>query len=229
MLFRSGQNDGLKRKLIPRLKKATAGSKCWAVLFLKVPCAAMPLMGVTAIGTQGWCRMAVPLMAAAAAVSVASAVTTAKAQKNQAGAQAKAAEYNAGVAAQDAENAGLIASANEDEQRRKSAIALGAQRAALTEGGIDVSSGTGADLMEQSGLNAELDALNIRYQGKLQQRGFNTQAVMSTLEKNNARYAQRQAFIGGVMGAASAGLSGAAQTSYMARTPSTTPIAKGVS
>lgn len=79
----------------------------------------------------------------------------------------KAADYSAKVEKVNAQNILSQAAANEDAQRRKSAVQMGQQRAALAESGISLSSGTGLDLTNESAINAERDALNIRYSGKL--------------------------------------------------------------
>jgi hypothetical protein len=56
-------------------------------------------------------------------------------------------------------------SASQEElSRRNSAQVLGEQRAMISQSGMS-SSGTAADVAEQSGANAEIDALNIRFKG----------------------------------------------------------------
>lgn len=105
-------------------------------------------------------------------------------QSNQAASQQQAnanvADYNAKVSDQNATSALQAANANEEAQRRKDAMQIGAQKASLAENGIDLTSGTGSDLVQQSSLNAELDALNIRYQGKLQATAAKNQGILDT-------------------------------------------------
>ena len=56
----------------------------------------------------------------------------------------------------------------EELQRKNAREFLGRQAAAFAEGG----SGSGAQVMNQSAINAELDALNVRYRGQLSKFGY---------------------------------------------------------
>lgn len=114
--------------------------------------------------------------------------------------QAKAANYNAAVEEQNAKNALQVANANEEAQRRKSAGDLGRMRASLAENGLSLTEGTGADLYTQSDKNAEMDALNIRYGGTVQNVNSRNQAQLFRMNASSARTA-------GYIGAASAFLS----------------------
>jgi cytochrome c biogenesis factor len=157
----------------------------------------------------------------AIAAAVASAVGTISAAQNQARnfeAQSQAMEYNARVNEQAGANALLAASANEDAKRRENSMKVGAQRAALIEGGMDITSGTGADLVYQSNVNTELDALNIRYQGALQSKGYNDQATIDRMQASNAR-SNAKAATGPGMWASAAGsaLSSYAGAKYLTR------------
>ena len=83
----------------------------------------------------------------------------------QSNSQRKSLQYQADMQRQQAQVAQQQASVNEDAQRRLAAVQIGRQRAAAAaDGGL---SGTNLDLIGESNTNAELDALNIRYQGKL--------------------------------------------------------------
>jgi hypothetical protein len=120
----------------------------------------------------------------AAAVTAVSAIAAGDAQR-------RAAHTNADIARQKAKIAEQQAGVNEDAQRRRASMVLGQQRAAAAESGSDLSSGTNADLAAQSATNAELDALNIRYQGKIgalsdtEQAGFDD---MRARDANTAGY-----------------------------------------
>lgn len=103
------------------------------------------------------------------------------------GQQAKAAaDYNAKVDEQNATLTGQQANQREEVFRREARQTLGRQRAALAESGTGLS-GSGADIIEDSALNLELDALNIRYQGELEARGLIEQAKMTKLEGRQRR------------------------------------------
>lgn len=127
-------------------------------------------------------------------VGVASAVQGADAQR-------RAAHTNADISRQKAKIAVDQAGVNEDAQRRRAQMVLGQQRAAAAESGSDLSTGTNADLATQSATNAELDALNIRYQGKLGQLSGTEQAGLDDMRADDATTA-------GQLGVASAALSG---------------------
>lgn len=127
-------------------------------------------------------------------VGVATAVSSADAQR-------RAAHTNADIARQKGKIAADQANVNEDAQRRRAQLILGQQRAAAAESGSDLSTGTNADLAAQSATNAELDALNIRYQGKLGILSNNEQAGLDDMRADDASNAQ-------YLNAASSALSG---------------------
>lgn len=124
----------------------------------------------------------------------------------------KQAHFQADVSKQRAQVAADQANVNEDAQRRRAAMALGQQRAAIIQagGGTD---GTNAELAKESGTNAEIDALNIRYQGKL--------GVMSnTADASAATFAGDNANTAGYLNAGAAALSSyGGYTRSKARTP----------
>lgn len=147
------------------------------------------------------------LAIAGAVASAASSVSQAKAASAQAKSAAQAANYNAAVAAQNAKTALDQGNANEEAQRRKARMVMGTQRAALAEAGIG-NEGTASDLVEQSASNAEMDALNIRYEAQLQSTGFLNQSALDTLQAKNARKQASQAMTSGYINAGAGALSG---------------------
>lgn len=159
--------------------------------------------------------MAAAALIATAVLSGISAMAEASAASSQADAEKSAAEYNAATARDQAANAARAASANEDAKRRESAMRLGSQRAALTESGVDITSGTGADLMAQSTLNTEMDALNIRYQGKLQAKGYNDQAALDDMAASAAGKRKSSAWVTGGLKAGGSVLSGVGIYGYL--------------
>lgn len=119
---------------------------------------------------------------ASAASAVVAAVSYVQAGKNadaQGRAAQQAADYNAEIQAQNARVARQQAGAREEAQRRQARQVLGEQRAALSQAGIGLG-GSAADVYGQSAANAELDALNIRYEGELDARGLLAQSALST-------------------------------------------------
>lgn len=150
----------------------------WAIIAADVGATAVEATATTAATSA-----ATYLAAAAAVASVGSAVAGAQASR-------KSASYNAAIAANNAKVAGQQASVNEDAQRRRADMALGREAAgAADSGGL---SGTNLDTFQQSATNAELDALNIRYQGKL---GVMTNDEQSTLDNMNSKYANEAGYL----------------------------------
>lgn len=66
------------------------------------------------------------------------------------------------------------ATADEEAQRREARQVLGTQAAAMAQAGMN--GAQASKLVKQSALNAELDALNIRYQGQLKKSGLMAEA-----------------------------------------------------
>jgi len=155
--------------------------------------------------------VAVPyLIMASAVVGAVGAVNSANAQADNYRFQAQAQQTNATIAQQNAHNQLLVTDANEDQKRRKSAMQLGEQRASLLTAGIGAD-GSASDAIGQSAANAELDALNIRYQGQLQAANYTNQSLMDTAQAGASNQSAHNAIQAGYIGAASSLLSGAAK------------------
>ena len=90
-----------------------------------------------------------------------------------AGSQSEAAalKHNAKLGDMQAVQAGNVAAAREEVVRREADQVLGSQAAAYAQSGGGMG-GSAADVMRQSAVNAELDALTTRYEGELQAWGF---------------------------------------------------------
>jgi len=131
---------------------------------------------------------AIPLVLIAGATALSA---YGKVQEGQAA--GNVADYNAGVARQNANLAASIGAARESAVRSQNRAALGTQASALSEAGIGLE-GSAADVMRQSTINAELDALNTRYEAQLQARNFDVQATQSDYEARQARY---RGYVGG--------------------------------
>lgn len=148
------------------------------------------------------------LMLIGAAVQAVGAIQAGKAQKAEANARAQANQYNAKVKEMNAQVARTQANAREEQQRRKGRQVLGAQRAGIAQAGIGFS-GSALDIMEQSADMAELDALNIRYEGELQSTGLLADAEAERYEADVNRMAGRNAMKAAYIGAGSALIGGA--------------------
>lgn len=129
-------------------------------------------------------------------------------------AQADAEKINAREAELSATQAGLAASANEDAQRRQARALMGEQAAATGEAGLAMA-GSAKDIARQSALYAELDALNLRYEGEMKKRGFKWEAIQAKFRAKQAKKAATLSLIGGGLQMGGQAASGYASASYM--------------
>jgi hypothetical protein len=163
---------------------------------------------------------AIPILqGVGAVVSAIGAISQGNSQAASQQAAANAASYNATVDRQNAVQAQQIAAANEDAQRRKNAAMLGQTRGALIQAGIGTD-GSAADVLAQNSANAELDALNIRYEGAMNARAYNNSAMLNDARAQIARDNADAAQTGGYLGAGASLLKGAG--SYLASVPKAT-------
>lgn len=136
------------------------------------------------------------LAIAAAVVGAMSAYSKGTQTANQYEAYAQANAYNAALNRQKAETARSVYNQREEQIRRTSAVKLGAMRASIGEAGL----GGNPDLERQSEVLAELDALNIRYEGELESYGLLEQAKLDDYQygvnKTNASNARRSRWLG---------------------------------
>ena len=135
------------------------------------------------------------LVAASAGLAAYSAYQGGKAQERAYNAQAEQDEANARAKA-------LETSINEDALRKERRAKLARMSAAQGEAGLEGGTATGAYM--SSFINAEQDAMNLRYQGMSQWANYKNQAALN-------RFYGKQAFKQGQIGAWTAGLGGLAQ------------------
>lgn len=109
---------------------------------------------------------AVPLMLAGTAASMYGGYRSSQAQAANQEYQAKIEEYNANIARRQAEIEGAQAAQKENLVRAQGRKVIGAQRAGMMEAGIG-SVGSALDVHGESVVAAEVDALNVRYEGTL--------------------------------------------------------------
>lgn len=115
--------------------------------------------------------------------------------------QKKAGQYQADVAAENAklddfraEQSSRLGSIQEEQQRAKVRQMVGTQRATLAANGIDMSSGTAADMIDEAQTMGEVDALTIRFNAMNEAWGYRTNATNSRNEGAFARWSgKRQA------------------------------------
>lgn len=104
----------------------------------------------------------------------------------QGNAAKQAGDFNAGMLEQGATATLQQSGQNEVMQRRSAQIAMGDQAAAMGEAGVAGSS-TSEAVQRQSSVNAELDALGIRYKGKLGAYGYRQQGALTRMEGEDAQ------------------------------------------
>ena len=146
------------------------------------------------------------LTAGSAAVSAGGAIMGGIAQQDQANYQATVAKYDAQTANANASNDALT-------QFKQSQMQIGAMRAGYGASGVEQSSGSPLDVLQQSARDAELDRQTIIYKGKLRAWDFNEQAQ---LDKYQGQLAADSSYFG----AASALLKGGASAYQMSQNPS---------
>ena len=122
--------------------------------------------------------------------------------------KAKAEEYNAAIARYMGEQALKASAAEQLTLRRGQRQVLGTQRAAIAQAGIGTG-GSAADVVAQSTSLAELDAMNLAYEGAARFKAAMTQADLDEANAVSYRYGSTAAKATGNIGAARSLLSGA--------------------
>lgn len=122
-------------------------------------------------------------------------------------AQKKMHDYNAAQLRQNAIIEQSQGNLREEAQRRKASQVAGQQAAAIAQSGGGMG-GSAADIMRESAINAELDAMTIRYESELKSKGLKNQAAGEQYAGEVARQAGYYNAIGSVLntGATYAGL-----------------------
>lgn len=100
--------------------------------------------------------------------------------------------YNAEGFERQAAATRLAAGERENLTRQRGARTLSDQRAALLQGGVSPTTGTALIGVQQNAVDAELDALTVRYEGLMEAQGLQSQAAMSRYEGKSKK---RQAYI----------------------------------
>lgn len=113
----------------------------------------------------------------------------------------RAAQLNAQTMEAEARIARQQGGAREEAQRRRAREVLGTMRASIGQAGIGFG-GSAADIYDQSATNAELDALNIRYESDLQAMGIMNQAALTRYEGKQAKRAAKISAFATILGGA---------------------------
>lgn len=136
--------------------------------------------------------MAMFMLVAAAVVGVVSAVQKGKQEEQQYKAQQQVAEYNARATQQRADTIRTVTTQKigqvnaaygerEAQQRRDATLQAGRRRAAIAQSGTGLG-GSNMDVDNQSHVLAEMDALNIRYEGALTAHDIQIQGDMQATD-----------------------------------------------
>lgn len=150
---------------------------------------------------------------AGSAMSAVGAIQAGNAQKAQQESQAQANEYNAAIARNNAMSINQQTSAKEDAQRRQFAQVEGEANASIAQNNIGFI-GSSADVLKQNAINAELDALNVRYQGQQQSTGLLAQSELDKFNASQNRINGANAKTAGYIGGAANLLSGIGTAMY---------------
>ena len=132
--------------------------------------------------------------------------------------QAKLAGYNSQLALQE-KNASLTAGQTAEEQdKMKTGKLIGEETANQGAGGIDVGGGSAVGVRESTQLAGDFDAATIRYNAARQAYGYGQQAFADQLQAQQDKNAAIGSLVGGVLGAGTNFVSGAAQYLGQVRT-----------
>lgn len=136
---------------------------------------------------------------AGTAMSVLGAISQGNNAADNYNAQAGMNDYNAAVARNNSTSALSESAAAQNAQRRKARQILGEQRAGIAQSGTGFG-GTNADIMEQSATLAELDALNLAYEGDMKSRSYLAGATLedasASANRRNAKTARTSGYLG---------------------------------
>ena len=140
------------------------------------------------------------LIGLSTAMSAMGAIGESRATAAQYQSSAEAAEHNAKVQNMNAQRENQEGAARELAQRRAAAQQTGSLAASLSQSGLY--GGTSTGVLNQSLMNAELDALNTRYNAESRATAYRQDAINSLYEaKNYEMYAKgaRNSMWGGVL------------------------------
>lgn len=128
------------------------------------------------------------------AFSVIGAISDSNSKSDAYESQAEWNAYNAAITRQNADISLQQSAAQQEQQHRNARRLLGEQRAGIAQSGTGFG-GSNLDIMDQSETLAELDMLNIAYEGQMRARGYNIQAHAddhsAAVNRSNAKNAKR--------------------------------------
>lgn len=150
--------------------------------------------------------MAAALPFIALGVAVLGKLGEANAQSSALGQQAQVARYNADVSREGATQALAVSTAQQMQLRRQQRQEAGMRRAAAAQAGVG-EGGSTADVLNRSSDIAELDALNIAYDGAIKARGYTSQAELDEFQGRALDQQAKNVKKAGIFAAAGSGMS----------------------
>lgn len=123
--------------------------------------------------------------------------------------QAKVADMNAQISEKRAKDALERGAKEEQQKRRENQQLLGKQQAAMAANGVDLTFGSPLDVIVDSSVLGELDALTIRTNAYREEYDYRVQAANQRAQGTMSRGAADSALAGGYLGAAGTILGGA--------------------
>lgn len=123
------------------------------------------------------CELSTALLVASLVTTAAAGAYSADASKKMGQYQAEVAGQNAEIADAQAQQAATIGSIQEERARSNARQMIGKQRAALAAGGGTLDDATSVDLVAETALFGEEDALMARFNAMNDAWGFRTKAV----------------------------------------------------
>jgi len=149
---------------------------------------------------------------AGAAVSTASAIQQGKAQEAQYKYQAKVAQENADIAQENASRERQQGIEESRLQRLKAAQNVANQSSAMASNGIDITQGTAVNLLDDTAMWGEMDALNTLANSESRARAYEQEANNFKNQSRLDYFASQNAYKAGQVNALSSGLNGISST-----------------
>lgn len=147
------------------------------------------------------CSPSLALMAVGTLVSAYGQIQQGKSAKAAADYQAAVANNNAIIAGRQADDARKRGEIAADQQRLRTRLLIGQQRATLASSGVLVDTGSALDLTAGTAGVGELDALTIQSNAEREALGFETQGMNFTASATLSRFEGQQAVTAATTGA----------------------------
>lgn len=175
------------------------------------------LSSITMAGVMTALKVVGSVMAiAATAISVPASIQQGKNAQAMYNYQAKVARNNAEIAQQNADQERQAGLEEARWQRIKTLQNIGSQQVSMAGNGIDITSGTALDTIEDTAQMGELDALMIQYNSERAAQNYEQQAANFNNQANLDVIAGKNAAKAGTMNAIAYGLKGLGQLSSVA-------------